>query len=174
MCFTMISTFNLIPSATGTTGWNGHKTRRFYPLIRLVAIVPLLQLWNVSKCIISGCYLRLSSNITIGHNGHNYMLWGHFLSLWGVFSVFDFIVGVVSVLNLYFGECSSGSFSLLLSKWELVQLVLLVALKCNANICIFWCFDALHEHCSNWYDWFHWSYYDIRLMPVICGYLTFY
>ena len=110
----------------------------------------------------------------IGHNGHNCLLWGHFLSLWGAFSVFDFVVGVVSVLNLYFGECSSCSFSLLLSERELVQLVLLVALKCNANICILWCFDALRESCSDWYDWFCWSYYDIRLMHVICGYLTFY
>ena len=40
MCFTMISTFNLIPSATGTTGQNGRKTHRFYRLIRLVAICP--------------------------------------------------------------------------------------------------------------------------------------
>ena len=83
--------------------------------------------------------------------------------------MFDFVVRVVSVLDLYFGECSSCSFSLLLSEQELVRLVLLVALKCNANICILWCFDALRESCSNWY--FHWSYYDIRLMHVICGYL---
>ena len=119
-------------------------------------VVPLSPLWNVRNCIISGCYLRLSPTITIGHNGRNCLLWGCFLSLWGAFSVFDFIVGVVSVLNLYFGECSSCSFSLLLSEWELV------ALKCNANICILWRFNALRESCSDWYDWFHWSYYDIR------------
>ena len=88
--------------------------------------------------------------------------------------MFDFVVRVVSVLNLYFGKCSSCSFSLLLSDWELVRLVLLVTLKCNANICILWCFDALCESCSDWYDWFCFSYYDIRLMHVICGYLTFY
>ena len=42
MCFTVISTFNLIPSATGTTGRNGRKTYRFYRLIRLVASCPSL------------------------------------------------------------------------------------------------------------------------------------
>ena len=41
-------------------------------------------------------------------------------------------------------------------------------------ICSLYCFDALRESCSNLYDWFCWSYYDIRLMYVICGYLTFY
>ena len=99
---------------------------------------------------------------------------GIFYPCGGCYSVFNFVVGVVSVLDFYFGECSFCSFSLLLSEQELVRLVLLVALKCNANICILWCFDALHESCSEWYDWFHWSYSDIRLMHVICGNLTFY
>ena len=30
MCFTIISTFNLIPSATGMTGRDGRKTQRLY------------------------------------------------------------------------------------------------------------------------------------------------
>ena len=38
----MISTFNLTPSATGTTGRDGHKTLGFYLLIRLVASCPSL------------------------------------------------------------------------------------------------------------------------------------
>ena len=42
MCFTMISTFNLTPSATGTTGRDGRKTLRFYRLVRLVASCPSL------------------------------------------------------------------------------------------------------------------------------------
>ena len=46
-------------------------------------------------------------------------------------------MGVVSVLDLSFGECSFCSFSLLLSERELVRLVLLVALICNANIYVF-------------------------------------
>ena len=40
VCFTMISTFNLTLSATGTTGQDGHKTLRFYRLVRLVASCP--------------------------------------------------------------------------------------------------------------------------------------
>ena len=40
MCFTIISTFNLIPSATGTTGQDGHKTRRLYRLVQLVVSCP--------------------------------------------------------------------------------------------------------------------------------------
>ena len=37
-----------------------------------------------------------------------------------------------------------------------------------------WCFDTLRESCSDWYDWFCWLYYDIRLMYVICSYLAIY
>ena len=40
VCFTMISTFNLTPLATGTTGRDGCKTLRFYQLIRLVTSCP--------------------------------------------------------------------------------------------------------------------------------------
>ena len=88
--------------------------------------------------------------------------------------MFNFVEGVVSLLDLYFGECSFCSFSLLLSEQELVRLVSLVALKCTVNICILWCFEALRKGCSEWYDWFCWSYSDIRLMHVICGDLTLY
>ena len=42
VCFTMISTFNLAPLATDTTGWDGRKTLRFYRLVRLVASCPSL------------------------------------------------------------------------------------------------------------------------------------
>ena len=42
VCFTLISTFNLTPSATGTTGWDGRKTLGFYRLVRLVASCPSL------------------------------------------------------------------------------------------------------------------------------------
>ena len=40
--FTMISTFNLTPSATGMTGWDSRKTLRFYRLVRLVTSCPSL------------------------------------------------------------------------------------------------------------------------------------
>ena len=42
VCFTMISTFNLTPLATGMTGRDSRKTLRFYRLIRLVASCPSL------------------------------------------------------------------------------------------------------------------------------------
>ena len=42
VCFTLISTFNLTPSATGMTGRDGRKTPRFYQLIRLVTGCPSL------------------------------------------------------------------------------------------------------------------------------------
>ena len=42
VCFTMISTFNLTPLATGTTGRDGRKTLRFYRLVRLVTSCPSL------------------------------------------------------------------------------------------------------------------------------------
>ena len=42
VCFTLISTFNLTPSATGMTGRDGRKTLGFYRLVRLVASCPSL------------------------------------------------------------------------------------------------------------------------------------
>ena len=42
VCLTMISTFNLTPLATGTTGQGSHKTLRFYQLVRLVTSCPSL------------------------------------------------------------------------------------------------------------------------------------
>ena len=42
VCFTLISTFNLTPSATGMTGWDGRKTLGFYRLVQLVASCPSL------------------------------------------------------------------------------------------------------------------------------------
>ena len=42
VCFTLISTFNLTPLATGMTGWDGRKTLGFYQLVQLVASCPSL------------------------------------------------------------------------------------------------------------------------------------
>ena len=42
VCFTMISTFNLTPLATGMTDRDGHKTFSFSQLVRLVASCPSL------------------------------------------------------------------------------------------------------------------------------------
>ena len=51
VCFTLISPFNLTPSATGTTGQDGRKTLRFYRLIRLVASCPSLLALNYREII---------------------------------------------------------------------------------------------------------------------------
>ena len=40
VCFTLVSTFNLTPLATGMTGQDSRKTLRFYRLVRLVASCP--------------------------------------------------------------------------------------------------------------------------------------
>ena len=42
VCFTLISTFNLTPSATGTTGRDGRKTAMFYRLVQWVISCPSL------------------------------------------------------------------------------------------------------------------------------------
>ena len=44
VCFTLVSTFNLTPSATGMNGRDGRKTLGFYRLVRLVASCPFLVL----------------------------------------------------------------------------------------------------------------------------------
>ena len=77
---------------------------------------------------------------------------------------------LVSVLECF--SCLVFPCSLL--NRELVRLVLLVALKCNAGICILQCFDAFHGNCCDWYDWFYRSYLDLILIYVVCGYLVLY
>ena len=52
VCFTMISTFNLTPSATGMTGRDGRKTLRFYQLVRLVASCPSLLVLKYKEIIL--------------------------------------------------------------------------------------------------------------------------
>ena len=57
MCFTLISTFNLIPSATGTTGQNGRKTQRLYQRVRLVISCPSFLALKYRKF---SCFVFLS------------------------------------------------------------------------------------------------------------------
>ena len=52
VCFTMISTFNLTPSATGTTGRDGRKTLGFYRLVRLVASCPSLLVLKYKEIVL--------------------------------------------------------------------------------------------------------------------------
>ena len=54
--FTLISTFNLTPLATGMTGRDGHKILGFYQFVRLVASCPSL-LFLKYKEIFSFCAL---------------------------------------------------------------------------------------------------------------------
>ena len=101
MYFTLISTFNLTPSATGTTGRNGHKTSTALPthmighslsLFLASEMHKIVLIWGVIRCLHQP--LRLVVLVIICY------LWGVFC-LPGVFSVFDFTVVVVSVLDLY-------------------------------------------------------------------------
>ena len=49
VCFTLISTFNLTPLATGTTGQDGRKTLGFYQLVGLVASCSSLLVLNYKE-----------------------------------------------------------------------------------------------------------------------------
>ena len=51
VCFTLISTFNLTPSATGTTGRDGRKTFGFYRLVRLVTSCPSLLVLKYKEIV---------------------------------------------------------------------------------------------------------------------------
>ena len=80
VCFTMISTFNLTPSATGTTGRNGRKTLRFYRLVRLVASChSLLVLKYKGNYLIPSSNLHFSATIMIGCAGCNLLFLIRFL-----------------------------------------------------------------------------------------------
>ena len=58
VCFTMISTFNLTPSATGTTGQDGCKTLWFYQLVRLVASCPSLLALKYKEIVLFHALIR--------------------------------------------------------------------------------------------------------------------
>ena len=77
VCFTLISSFNMIPLATSTTGQNGHKTQRLYRCIQLVVSCP--------------------SFIALKYRKFSHFV---FLSELGVFYV-RVCCGAVSVLDLY-------------------------------------------------------------------------
>ena len=54
----MISTFNLTPSATGTTGCDGRKTLRFYQLVQLVASCPSLVALKYQEIVLFRVLIR--------------------------------------------------------------------------------------------------------------------
>ena len=148
MCFTMIYAFNLIPLATGTTGQNGHKTHRSYQLVRLVAWTPPFQ---ALKCKKFPCFwgvawssrqlLWLVVLVVIGY------FWGVLHHCGGVFWPWLLLWGWWVCLTLVLVrplECFSCLlFPCYLLVRELVQLVGLVVLEWDINVCtmyLFWCF----------------------------------
>ena len=93
VCFTMISTFNLTPSATGMTGRDGRKTLRFYQLIRLVTSCHSLLvlkykeivLFHVLTCTVRQPLRSVVLVVTCYFESLS-AFFGHFLcltSLWG-------------------------------------------------------------------------------------------
>ena len=104
VCFVMISTFNLTPSATGMTGWGSRKTPRFYRLIRLVASCPSLLALKYKEivlfCVLICVFrqpLRLVVLVIIC-----YFL-NRFLLSWDI-SYVRLHCGTVSVCRLLLGE----------------------------------------------------------------------
>ena len=93
VCFTMISTFNLTPLATGTTGQDGLKTLRFYRLVRLVTSCPSLLalkykgivLFHALICVLQQP-LRLVVLVVTCYSSIAFCFLGSFLA-------FDFAVG---------------------------------------------------------------------------------
>ena len=104
VCFTMISTFNLTPSATGTTGRDGRKTLGFYQLVRLVASCPSLLvlkyeeiiLFHVLTCTFQQPLQSVVLVVTL-------LFLNRFLLSWDVFPV-RLCCGTVSVCRLLLGE----------------------------------------------------------------------
>ena len=97
MCFTLISPFNLIPSATGMTGRNGRKTERFHRRVRLVVSCPSFLALKYRKF---SPFVFLLATVTIHYVGRNVLIMGGFLLSLGLFYV-GLHHGAVSVLDLY-------------------------------------------------------------------------
>ena len=82
VCFTMISIFNLTPSATNTNGRDGRKTSRFYRLVRLVASCPSLLALKYKEISCSDlCFL---ATVTISCAGRGLLFLNRFLLSWGI------------------------------------------------------------------------------------------
>ena len=52
VCFTLVSTFNLTPSATDMTGRDSRKTLGFYRLVQLVASCPSFLVLKYKKIVL--------------------------------------------------------------------------------------------------------------------------
>ena len=93
VCFTLISTFNLTASATGTTGRDGRKTAMFYRLVDWSLVVLLCWFWNIKKFLISCSDLCISVTVTIGCSGHELLSLDRFFCFLVAFAMFAFAVG---------------------------------------------------------------------------------
>ena len=104
VCFTMFSTFNLTPSATGMTGRDGRKTLGFYRLVRLVTSCPSLL---VLKCkeivlfhVLTWAFRQPLRSVVLVVT---LLFLNRFLLSWGIFP-FRLCCGTVSVCLLLLGE----------------------------------------------------------------------
>ena len=132
----MISTFNLTPLATGMTGQDGHKTLRFYQLVRLVtSCLSLLVLKYKEIVLFRALICVFSATLTIGYADCNLLFLNRFLLSWSV-SYVRLRCGTVSVCRLLLGE-------FLEPYRELVRLVCLVVLKCNGIVCLLMLYSKL-------------------------------
>ena len=130
VCFTMISTFNLTPLASGMTGRDGRKTLRFYWLVWLVASCHSLLvlkykeiiLFHVPTCTFQQPLWSVVLVVTC-------YSWIAFCFLW-TFLMFDFAVGQWVCVDFYL-------VSSFLPYRELVRLVSVVVPQLNAFVCTF-------------------------------------
>ena len=99
VCFTLISTFNLTPSTTGTTSQDGRKTLRFYSLIQLVAHCPSLLALNYEGIVLFRaliCAFRQPLQLVV------------LVIIWCFLSCFLLSWGVsLCSVSLWIGECVS-------------------------------------------------------------------
>ena len=81
MCvFTLVSTFNLTPLATGTTGRDGRKTLGFHRLVRLVTSCPSFLVLKYRKIVLFHDLICVfPSTVTIGCAGRNFLSLYRFL-----------------------------------------------------------------------------------------------
>ena len=126
--FTVISTFNLTPSTTGTTCWDGCKTLRFDQLVQLVTSCPsslALQYREIVLFCALVCAIRQPLRLVV------------LVVICCFESLSTFLGCSLCSTSLRIGECVLTLLGeLLKSHWELVQLVCLVSLKCNGVVCV--------------------------------------
>ena len=85
LCFTLVSTLNLTPSATDATGRDGRKTLGFYRLVRLVTSCPSFLVLKYRKIFSFSAFdLCFPATAMIGCAGRNFLSLDRFLLSRGV------------------------------------------------------------------------------------------